>query len=528
VNDQDKTRDKVLEERHGPPEEALWSSREWLEAIFRASRDGIVVEADEKVVFANEAAARLHGFEDPREMAGLPCTSFQLPEDSARMLEYGRKRLRGEPVPSVYPFRGRCKDGSAIDLEASVSTCRLGGKDYIITIVRDIRERKKLEERLRQAQKLEALGRVTGGVAHVFNNQMTVVLGYCDVLLADLPAGDPQRQGLLAIRKAGERAALVTRQLLAFGRQQILVPRVLDLNALLESLAVSIRSLVRAEVAVVTVLDPDLGPVRVDPGQMEAVILALVCQATQAMPRGGTLTIHTGNADVSEGESGPDLEFHPGPYAVLAVTDTGPGMDEAERARLFEPFSLGQNLGDVPGLDLAACYGIVKQSGGHIAVETAPGRGTTFRVYLPRCDLFASRGPAREAETRPSVPAPRGAVLVVEDDEGVRRLLVHTLRGDGWAVHEAADGLEALRFLERNHTGPIDLVVTDMIMPRMNGRELSERLSQVRPGIKVLYLSGHTEDMIDRHQVSVGQHSFLPKPFTPAALVAKVRALVGR
>jgi two-component system cell cycle sensor histidine kinase/response regulator CckA len=415
VSEQDKTRDEVLAEGYGSPEDALLRSREWLEAIFRASRDGIVVEADEKVVFANDAAARLHGFDDPREMAGLPTTFFQMPEDGARMREYGRKRLRGERVPCVYPYRGRRQDGSAIDLEASVSTCRLDGKDHIITVIRDIGERKRLEERLRQAQKMEALGRVAGGVAHVFNNQMTVVLGYCDLLLADAPAGSPLREGLQAIRKAGERAALVMRQLLAFGRQQILAPRILDLNELVERLAVPIRTAVGAEVEVVTLLAAGSGPVRVDPEQLEAVVLGLVCHAGQAMPQGGTLTIQTGSADVDEGESAADDEFPPGPYMVLTVTDTGPGMDEAARARLFEPFFTSRE-GDVAGLDLAACYGIIKQSGGHIAVETAPGRGTTFRVYLPRCE----QGTVAEGEARPSVPSSRRAIQVVEDDDGVR------------------------------------------------------------------------------------------------------------
>jgi two-component system cell cycle sensor histidine kinase/response regulator CckA len=523
VNDHDKTREQVLEERHGHLEDALRRSREWLEAIFRASRDGIVVEADERVVFANEAAARLHGFDNPCEMSGLPTTLFQMPEDAPRMLEYGRKRLRGEPVPSVYPFRGRRKDGSAIDLEASVSTCRLDGQDFIITVIRDITERKRLEERLRQAQKLEALGRVAGGVAHVFNNQMTVVLGYCDVLLADLPPGDPMREGLRAIRKAGERAAAVTRQLLAFGRQQILAPRLLDLNDLVERLAVPIQSLLPANVEMATLPEPALGMVRVDPGQMEAVVLGLVFHAGQSMPQGGTLTIRTAHADVSEGESGPDADFHPGPYVLLSVTNTGPGMDEAARARLFEPMFASRDAAEIPGLDLAACYGIIKQSGGHIAVETAPGQGTTFRVYLPR----SGQGPAGEAQAKSGVPSPRRAILVVEDDEGVRQLLTHTLRADGWAVLEATDGLGALRLLQQNHTGPLDLVVADTVMPRMSGRELCERLTALRPGIKVLFLSGHTEDTADRHQVSVAGQPFLPKPFTPSALIGKVRELLG-
>ncbi len=523
MNDHDKTRERVHDERHGHLEDALRRSREWLEAIFRASRDGIVVEADERVVFANEAAARLHGFDNPSEMAGLASTLFQMPEDAPRMLEYGRKRLRGEPVPSVYPFRGRRKDGSAIDLEASVSTCRLDGQDYIISIIRDVSERKRLEERLRQAQKMESLGRVAGGMAHVFNNQMTVVLGYCDVLLADLPPGDPMREGLRAIRMAGERAAAVTRQLLAFGRQQILAPRLLDLNALVERLAVPIRSLLPATVAVATLPDPRLRMVRVDPGQMEAVVLGLVFHAGQVMPHGGTLTIRTANADVSEGESGQDADFRPGPYAVLSVTDTGPGMDEAARARLFEPIFTAREADEIPGLDLAACYGIVKQSGGNIAVETAPGQGTTFRVYLP----CSGEVPAGEAKAKPGVSSPRRAILVVEDDEGVRRLLAHALRAGGWPVLEATDGLDALRLLKENHTGPIDLVVTDMVMPRMSGRELCERLAALRPGIKVLYLSGHTEDTADRHQVSAGGQPFLPKPFSPSALVGKVRELLG-
>ncbi len=390
MSDQDKTREELLEElralrarlaERGP---VAGRGREWFEAIFRASRDGIVVEADEKIVCANEAAARLHGFDDPREMAGLALTLLQSPEDAARMREYGRKRLRGEAVPSVYSFRGRRKDGSLIDLEASVSTCRLDGRDYILTILRDVAERKKLEERLRQVHKMESLGRVVGGVAHVFNNQMTVVLGYCDLLLADLPLGDPARESIENIRRAGEQVAAVTRQLLAFGRKQLLAPRLLDLNGLLERLGGAIRAMSGPEVEVVMAPGAGLGLVHADPGLLEEVVLNLVLNAAQAMPHGGTLTLATGNADVGEGETGGDPEFRPGSYVLLAVTDTGVGMGEDARACLFEPFATSREPGEGSGLDLAASYGIIKQSGGHIAVETAPGRGTTFRVYLPR------------------------------------------------------------------------------------------------------------------------------------------------
>ncbi len=504
--------------------EEVRRSREWFQAIFQASRDGILVEDDGQLSYANEAAARLHGYGDPSEMMGKPLSAFQMPEDSVRMREYGRRRVRGESAPTVYPFRARHRDGSPIDLEASVSVCRVGSKDYIITVLRDLSERKNLEEQLRQAQKMEAVGRLAGGIAHDFNNLLTVITGYADLLL-DSPRTDEVSRRLIAeVKRAGERAASLTQQLLAFSRKQVLQPQVLELNVVVAEAQRMLRRLITEDIELFTDLDPQAGLVKADPGQVDQVLVNLAVNARDAMPRGGRLSIATRSTELDVEYARRNPEVLPGPYVMLVVSDTGCGMSEDVRARIFEPFFTTKEQGKGTGLGLATVYGIVKQSGGHIDVESALGRGTTFRIFLPRVEAEAA-----SADNARSIKAPRGTetVLLVEDEEGVRSLAREVLRASGYNVLEAPDG-EAGLAVCRQHPGPVHLLLTDVIMPRMNGSELAEHLQTLRPQTRVLYLSGYTDDALGDKGVLDPDVAFLQKPFTTAALAQKVREVLDR
>jgi PAS domain S-box-containing protein len=389
----------------------------------------------------------------------------------------------------------------------------------------DVTAQKRLEAELRQAHKMDAVGRLAGGVAHDFNNLLTVINGYSELALGALGPADPVRAQVEEVRKAGERAAGLTRQLLAFSRKQMLQPKVLDLAALVADLGKMLRRVIGEDVELVA--RPGTGPtwVTADPGQLEQVVMNLAVNARDAMPRGGRLTIETRAAD-------PDLvtlpdggDLPPGPYVLLAVSDTGTGMDEATRARVFEPFFTTKELGKGTGLGLATVYGIIKQSGGHIAVDSRPGHGTTFRVYLPAAAV--PRSAAGERPAAVASPGPTGeTILLVEDDEEVRMLALRTLQDAGYSVLDAATGDRALQ-VAQSYGVSIRLLVTDVVMPGMCGRELAERLLAEHPGLRVLYVSGYTDDAVVRHGIESDRVHFVPKPYAPAALVARVREVLG-
>jgi signal transduction histidine kinase/CheY-like chemotaxis protein len=395
-----------------------------------------------------------------------------------------------------------------------------------LVINTDITEKKALEARLVQAQRLEAVGALAGGVAHDFNNLLTVIIGFSEVALSGLDEGEPTHEMIQEVRKAGKRAAALTRQLLAFSRKQVLAPVVLDLNALVSEAVKWLGRLIGEHISVRTVLAPALGQVRADPGQLEQVLMNLVVNACDAMPTGGQLTIETRNVERGPSPGQPGTDEPPGPSVLLAVRDTGCGMDEATKARLFEPFFTTKEIGKGTGLGLATVYGIVKQSGGSIEVASAPGRGSTFKIYLPR--LAQEAAPARGSHSEQHVlPRGTGTILLVEDEEAVRSLGGLALRSAGYTVLEVRDGEEALAGCQR-HPEPIDLLVTDVVMPKIGGRQLADRVACLRPSLKVLYTSGYTDDTMLRHGVEGTETTFLQKPFTPSVLVSKVTEVLGR
>jgi signal transduction histidine kinase len=395
----------------------------------------------------------------------------------------------------------------------------------LTSVALTIAKQAQLQEQLRQTQRMDAVGKLAGGVAHDFNNLLSVILSYASMIGDSLSPTDPLRADVEEILRAAGRASELTRQLLAFGRQQVMKPRVLDLNRALPGLENMLRRLVGEDVAFSVVPGAQLGKILVDPGQLEQVVLNLVVNARDAMPRGGSLTIRTDNATVDAAHAALHPGVVPGEYVTLSLSDTGHGMDAVTRARIFEPFFTTKAQGKGTGLGLSTVWGIVTQGGGHISVQSAPGAGATFRVYFPRVTLETEE-PALE----PAAPATltgNETVLVVEDEELVRKLVSEVLRRAGYQVLEAQDGAEALEVHEK-YAGTVQLLLTDVIMPRMNGRELAESLKRTRPSMRVLYVSGYTEDAMIQKGISDGSLAFLPKPFTPHALLSKVRDVLDR
>ena len=381
---------------------------------------------------------------------------------------------------------------------------------------------KGIEDQLRQSQKMEAVGVLAGGIAHDFNNLLSVILCYGDLTLEKLGASDPLRDDIEEMTKAASRAADLTRQLLMFSRQQVLAPRVLDLNEVLEGLEKMLQRIIGADVDLVSRRAPCPLPTRVDPSSLEQVIMNLVVNARDAMPEGGKLTLETGKVELDEEYAKLHLGVRPGPYVMLAVSDTGKGIDKATQARIFEPFFTTKEMGKGTGLGLSTVFGIVKQSGGSIWLYSEPGRGTTFKVFLPSV--------ARVTDSRVPSEAPRTlrgteTILLVEDDEQVRVVTGGILRNHGYRVIEARNASEAVRESE-NLASSIDLMLTDVIMPELSGPALATRLASTRPSMKILCMSGYTDDSIVRHGVLDASMSFLQKPITVASLTAKVREVL--
>lgn len=503
--------------------QALQESEERYRRLIDLLPDGVAVHQDGIVRMANQAGARLLGYDSPEEVIGRPFLEFVHPDDRAVVLERVRRQLEnGQTVPPLEE-RFLRRDGTVVPVEVSAGPFTLAGRPAALVVVRDISGRKRLEEQLRQAQKMQAVGRLAGGIAHDFNNLLTAINGYAELLLSMLRPGDPLRSDVESILKAGQRAAMLTQQLLAFSRRQVMEMRVVNLNQVLTDMTAMLQRIIGEDIVLEFIPEAQLGHVRVDAGQMGQVVINLAVNAREAMPTGGRLTIETANVDLDETYAAERIEVTPGRYVLLSVSDTGIGMSPKVRQHLFEPFFTTKEGGT--GLGLATAYGIIKQFGGHIGVYSEEGRGTTFKIYLPRVDEPVE--PYPEGISGPEWPRGDETVLVVEDNEMVRRLALRVLRGQGYTALEATSGEEALEKAAM-HPGPIHLLLTDVVMPEMSGKELLGRLQQVRPGLRVLYMSGYTDNVIARHGMLEPGTPFIQKPFTPQALAHKVRAVLDR
>ncbi len=519
---------QLRQERHRAEEQLLYQAN-----LLQNVSDAIIAtDLNSKITSWNQAAEALYGW-NANEVIGqlfddILRTDYlddSLEQSGQQLLEQGM--WKGE-------ITQKHKDGTAINILASVSLVKdSSGKAVgVVAANRDVTERKraeqsqaKLEAQLRQAQKMESIGRLAGGVAHDFNNLLTVIQGYSIFMQDRLPAEDSLRADLEQILRASERATALTRQLLAFSRKQKLAPAVLDLNDLVANLRKMLERLIGEDITLSTDLQPGLCSVVADPGQIEQVVMNLVVNARDAMPTGGLLTIETGNVHLNDRYDRTHLGSLTGPCVMLAITDTGCGMDEQTQARLFEPFFTTKEPDKGTGLGLATAYGIIKQSGGDITVYSEPGQGTTFKIYLPigKTTPSCSTAPQNQYVTLGGSET----ILVVEDAEIVRDLVRTTLQDKGYTLLDARHGGEALD-LSRQYQGTIDLLVTDVVMPQMSGRELAEHLKTVRPQMKVLFMSGYTEDAVVRHGLLTTEVEFLSKPFSPGKLILKVREVLDK
>jgi PAS domain S-box-containing protein len=420
----------------------------------------------------------------------------------------------------------RKKDGSLYTEEMNIAPVRSarGEVTHFIATKQDVTGRKTLEAQLQQAAKMEAIGRLAGGVAHDFNNLLTIINGYAELLLDKFAADNQVGGQLKQIQDAGERAASLTRQLLAFSRRQVLASQVLDLNAVVSNVEKMLRRLIGEDVKLHTFLDPSLGRVKADPGQIEQVIMNLAVNARDAMPSGGNLTLETSNVELDEAYARTHATVKPGPHVMLAVSDSGVGMTPEAKTHIFEPFFTTKEKGKGTGLGLATVYGIVKQSGGSIWVYSELGQGTVFKIYLPTVsESPAARG---HAKTETDTASGSETILVVEDEQGVRSLVRLALESSGYKVLEMADAESALAACA-NYDGPIHLLLTDVVMPQMSGPVVAEKVAALRPGIKVLFMSGYTDDAVVRHGVLSHDMPFIQKPFSPLALRKKIREVLG-
>jgi two-component system, cell cycle sensor histidine kinase and response regulator CckA len=506
---------------------------ERLSALVESSTEFVgMATLDGAVTYVNAAGRRLTGIGKDEPLTGLSLLDLAPPESRARLAERVLPAVREH---GIWKGESALLDRETqttvpVDVVSFLVRSRDGGEPLCLsTIMRDNRERirarehrERLEAQLRQAQKMESIGRLAGGVAHDFNNLLTSILGNVELALEDLNPADPVHPYLADVRKAGESAAALTRQLLAFSRKQLIEPAVINLNDVLANLQRMLKRIIGEDVALVASPEPSLKCVFADAGQMEQVIVNLAVNGRDAMPAGGRLTIASSNVFVGDelGLQSPDAR--PGPHVRLSVSDTGVGMDEETMAHVFEPFFTTKKTGT--GLGLATVYGAVVQNGGFVTVNSRVGAGTTFDIFLPAVDDLPT---PRAAATRVRQVRGSGTVLLVEDEPLVRDLARRALTSSGYLVVACADGQEAMSVAAR-HDGPIDLLLTDVVMPGMNGRELAERLTAERPGTKVLFTSGHTGDVIFRHGVVEEGLDFLAKPYTLHALAEKVRSILNR
>jgi len=490
-------------------------------ALFENAAEGIIaIDPDSKrFQFFNPALCAMFGYA-PDEFGRLTLADIHPKEALEKLLDEIRTLTSGTPLvsPATPCLR---KDGTPFVADVHGSLIEIADRKVIFGFFADVTARLRLEAQFLQAQKMEAVGRLAGGVAHDFNNLLTVIQGYGELLHASLADDPERRESLGEIVKAAERAAALTRQLLAFSRQQVLEMRILDVGAVVADTEKMLKRLIGEDVEVVVVKPAALGRVKADPGQIEQVVLNLAVNARDAMPGGGSLTISVDSVtEPAPLEGFPEI-LPAGRWVRLTMEDTGCGMDAETLSHAFEPFFTTKERGKGTGLGLSTVYGIVRQSGGFVQVTSGPGKGTAFRVYLPRSDEKKTSG------VRPSVRSRQGTetVLVVEDEAAVRNLVRAVLERKGYVVFVAHDGAAALDLVDK-HTGAIHVLLTDVVMPGMNGREQAERIVKDHPGVRILYMSGYMDDAVMRHGIVESGVAFLQKPFTPLALARKVREVL--
>lgn len=495
--------------------------------IFEGAAEGILVADMEtrRFRYCNQAICEMLGYAE-EELIGLGVTDIHPKESLDYVLAEFEAQARGDRLlaPNIPCLR---KDGSVIFADIQTTSAVIDGLECNVGFFTDVTKRRQIEAELRQAQKMEAIGTLAGGVAHDFNNILTTIIGNADLMLMTVDKDESLRKGIEDIKIAGKRAAALTRQLLAFSRKQIIQPKILDLNKLLAGIEKMLVRLIGEDIEILMIPESALWKIEIDPGQMEQVIMNLVVNAKDAMPIGGKLTIETSNMDLDENYFSDHgiVEKHPGSYVVLAVSDTGIGMDKGIQEHIFDPFYTTKEKGKGTGLGLSTIYGIVKQNNGFIWVYSEPGQGTTFKIYLPKV-----KGDVKEEEIEQTpVENLSGSetVLIVEDDDSLRKLTRTILKQKGYKILEAENGEDALRIGEE-HEGRIDLMITDVVMPKMNGKETAERLQPLYPQMKVIYMSGYTDDSIVHRGVLAPRLNFLEKPFSLEGLARKVREVLDK
>ncbi len=503
-------------------ERDLRESEQKYRLILDNSLEGIFLIQDERIIFCNRQFATMFKYSEEMEVMGLPLDTFITKDDLPTVLEQAQNLLKGDRPVIHTSFKCQDKEGKKFDVQALASGITFHGKPAIQGVLRDVSEQKRLEAQLMQAQKMESIGRLAGGVAHDFNNLLTAISGTAEIMQMSLSENDPFYNDLEQILKTSGRAAELTRQLLVFSRKQVIRPRVMDLNQAVENLDKMLRRLIGEDVLLVLNLGESIWNIEADPVQIEQILVNLAVNSRDAMPDGGRLSIHTENLVIDDDKARTILEGKPGEYVCLAVSDTGEGIPTGILEHIFEPFFTTKSKERGTGLGLSTVYGIVKQNGGMITCYSEVDNGTTFRIYLPR----ATRDTAQSVDEKTREVELDGCetILVVEDETMVRELAARTLRQFGYEVLEAGAGEDALLLFER--ADKVDLILTDVIMPTINGPELVDKIRETHPAIKVLYMSGYTEDVLEHRGMLDSEVDYISKPFRPKLLLERIRLLL--
>jgi PAS domain S-box-containing protein len=514
-------------------EEKLRESEEKYHLVIEHANQGILIVQNGMVKFSNPKMSEILGY-SREELCSNPFTQFIHPDDKEMAVEDHLKRLQGEELPHIHTVKALDKNGSIKWLEVNVALINWEGKPATLNFLTDITERKRaeeemnaLQEQFRHSQKMETIACLAGGIAHDFNNLLTIIKGYSQLSLHELKEDNPLRGNIEEIKKASEKAADLTHQLLSFSRSQMMEMRVIDLNNIVRNLDKMLHRVIGEDVELINFLADDLERVKADPGQIEQVIMNLTVNAKDAMPSGGKLAIETANVELDEVYARSHIGVKPGRYVMLLVSDTGMGMAREVKKKIFEPFFTTKEKDKGTGLGLSTVYGIVKQSGGDIWVYSEPGYGTTFKIYLPRVDEPWDIEEGKEKQVDEELLRGDETILVVEDNEEVRKVTARILKMQGYRILEASSEDDAFSICNQ-HDGPIHLMVTDVVMPKMHGPELAKHLSSLYPEMKVLYMSGYVEDVISHHGILEKGMEYLQKPFTVNDLANKVREALDK